>query len=47
MHGFQPIFTARWATDPWGPPGDMLLRTRARTPGVFGWTLAPELRFGP
>jgi len=40
-------FTARWATDPWGPPGDMLLRTRARTPGVFGWTLAPELRFGP
>ena len=40
-------FTARWATDPWGPPGDMLLRTRARTPGLFGWTLAPELRFAP
>jgi hypothetical protein len=40
-------FTARWATDPWGPPGDMLGRTRARTPGVFGWTLAPEIRFAP
>lgn len=40
-------FTARWATDPRGPPGDMLLRTRARTPGLFGWTLAPEIRFAP
>lgn len=40
-------FTARWASDPWGPPGDMLLRPRARTPGLFGWTLAPEIRFAP
>jgi hypothetical protein len=40
-------FTARWATDPWGPPGDMLVRARARTPGVFGWTLAPEVRVLP
>jgi hypothetical protein len=40
-------FTARWATDPIGPIGDMLGRSRARTPGVFGWTLAPEIRFAP
>ena len=40
-------FTARWATDPIGPIGDSLGRSRARTPGVFGWTLAPELRFEP
>lgn len=40
-------FTARWATDPLGPPGDMLGRARARTPGVFGWTLAPPIRFAP
>jgi sugar phosphate isomerase/epimerase len=40
-------FTARWATDPWGPPGDTLGRVKARSPGVFGWALAPEVRFAP
>jgi hypothetical protein len=40
-------FAARWATDPLGPPGDVLVRTRARVPGVFGWTLGPEIRFAP
>ncbi len=40
-------FTARWAADPIGPIGDMLGRSRARTPGVFGWTLAPTITFAP
>ncbi|KYF65627.1 hypothetical protein BE11_45420, partial [Sorangium cellulosum] len=35
-------FTARWAADgPW-LPGEVLGKHRARTPGLFGWELAPD-----
>ncbi len=39
-------FTARWATDPGALPATCSC-ARARTPGLFGWTLAPEIHFAP
>jgi hypothetical protein len=35
-------FTARWAVDGPRVVGDALGRSRARTPGVFGWEFSPD-----
>ena len=40
-------FTARWATDRPALMNDVLGRQRARTPGIIGWEMSPELYFAP
>ncbi len=40
-------FHARWAVDAPALMSDVLGRQRARTPGIFGWELSPDIAFAP